>query len=201
MQSVGRQKFMAFEGLLGWAAAAVTQAKRVTAASDNLSSEAHRRANSPVGQDHRESILRYRLANQSFQTERHLFCNAAHKLLEYRNWVQDLGFLDDALFEELDNFAHDIDVMRDMDEHVIEYFKGEGKRPHDWIHKDGGGSADASSTIDTKIGGRLDWEELGAAAQRLLEKLKPLGPFYPTPEETAADLKAIINETASTPSG
>jgi hypothetical protein len=101
----------------------------------------------------------------------------------------------------LDNFAHDIDVMRDMNEHVIEYFKGEGKRPHDWIHKDGGGSADASSTIDTKIGGRLDWEELGAAAQRLLEKLKPLGPFYPTPEETAADLKAIINETASTPSG
>jgi hypothetical protein len=61
--------------------------------------------------------------------------------------------------------------MRDMNEHAIEYFKGKGQRPQDWIYADPGKfQADASSTIGTKIGGRLDWVELGAAAERPLGK-------------------------------
>ena len=120
--------------------------------------------------------MAFRLAQQAFQTERHLFCNTAYKLLEHRRWVQDLGFLDHALFEELDKFARHIDVMRDMNEHVIEYFRGTGKRPHDWIHQDDGGTAEASSTIGTRIGSRL---ELGAPAQCLLAKIAQMEPFYP----------------------
>ena len=121
------------------------------------------------------------------QTERQLFCNAAQKLLEHRRWVQGLGFLDGALFRELDKFAHDINVMRDMNEHVIEYFRGKGQRPQDWVHESEGGTADASSTVDTKIGGRLDWVELGAAAQRLLATISPMGPFFPHTEAPAPE--------------
>jgi hypothetical protein len=184
--TLDEQKFMAFEGLLGWTAAVVCQAQRVSAARDKLSAEIRRRGvlveERPEGwrDEERDCIAATRLAQLSFRTERHLFCNAAYKLLEHRRWVQDLGFLDDALFEELHKFADDIAVMRDMNEHVIEYFRGKGKRPHDWVHQDEGGAADASSTVGTKIGGRLDWVELGAAAQHLLAKIGPMGPFYPT---------------------
>jgi hypothetical protein len=169
------QRFMAFEGLLGWTAAVVTQAKRVSAARDKLFAELQQRSDLRLNP---EVILR-RLAQQFFQTERQLFCNAANQLLQHRQWVKRLGFLDDALFDELDKFADDIDVMRDMNEHAVEYFEGKGKRPHDWVYQGEGATSDASSTIDTKIGGRLDWVELGAAAQRLLAKTSQMGPFFP----------------------
>jgi hypothetical protein len=169
------QKFMAFEGLLGWTAAVVTQAKRVSAARDKLFAELRQRSSPKLNS---ELILR-RLAQQFFQTERQLFCNAANQLLQYRQWVQRLGFLDDALFDELDKFADDIDVMRDMNEHAIEYFEGKGKRPHDWVYQGEGATSDASSTVETKIGGRLDWVELGSAAQRLLARISQMGPFFP----------------------
>jgi hypothetical protein len=173
------QKFMAFEALLGWTAAVVTQAQRVTAAGDKLLAEIQRGFDLRSGRG-LEAILRHRLALQLFQTERQLFCNAAHKLLEHRLWVKELGFLDEALFDELDKFADDIKVMRDMNEHAIEYFKGKGKRPQDWIYVDPRtAGADASSTVGTKIGGRLDWVELGSAAQGLLAKISPMGPFFP----------------------
>jgi hypothetical protein len=123
-----------------------------------------------------------------------LFCNAAYQLLQHRRWIKRLTFLDEALFAELDKFAHDIDVMRDMNEHTIEYFEGKGKRPHDWTYEAEGGFSYASSTFDSKLGGRLDFKELGAAAKRLLEKIKPLGPFFPptsgTPEKWAAHIKS-----------
>jgi hypothetical protein len=136
-----------------------------------------------------------RIAHGLFQAERQMFCNAAYKLLEHRKWVKRLGLLDDTLFSELDKFATDIDVMRDMNEHAVEYLQGKGKRPHDWIHISEGGISDASSTIDTKIGGRLDWAQLGAAAERLLATISPLGPFFPaekTAEEEAAYWKAVL---------
>jgi hypothetical protein len=186
--TLDEQKFMAFEGLLGWTSAVVTQAQRVTAARGDFLAQLDRRRAQQAGrgpEEMRELILQQRLAQQRFQTDRHLFCNAAYQLLEHRRWVKDLGFLDDALFEEFDKFADDIDVMRDMNEHAIEYFRGKGLRPHDWVHQDEGGTADASATVDTKIGGRLDWVELGAAVQRLLARIRPMGPFYPSSPATA----------------
>jgi hypothetical protein len=194
--SPARQRFMVFEGLLAWTSAVVVQARRVTEAHARLLAALDRRTVLQPGRrpEGDELILDQRLAHGFFQTERHLFCNVAYQLLEHRRWIKRLNFIDEALFLELDKFAHDIDVMRDMNEHVIEYFEGKGMRPHDW---DDGGGTDASSTFNTKIGGRLDWVELGAAAQRLLEPIKSLGPFFPTPEEHEAELKTMIHEASS----
>jgi hypothetical protein len=184
---------MAFHGLVGWASAVALQSQRASEAQTQMLAALDRRGKEWGGgpERRRELIWDSTVAQQLFQTERHLFCNAAYQLLEYRRWANRLKFIDETLFVELDKFADDIDVMRDMNEHVVEYFEGKGKRPHDW---DDGGGADASSTSGTRIGGRLDWNELGAAAQRLLERLKPLEPF--TPEEAAADLRARIDEAA-----
>jgi len=55
------QRFMAFEGLLGWTAAVVTQAKRVSAARDRLFAELRQRSDPRLNP---EVILR-RLANNS----------------------------------------------------------------------------------------------------------------------------------------
>jgi hypothetical protein len=144
-------------------------------ARDKLLAELRQRGDLRLNPD----VILRRLAQQFFETERELFCNAANQLLQHRQWVKRLGFLDDALFDELDKFADDIDVMRDMNEHAIEYFEGKGKRPHDWVYHGKGATSDASSTVETKIGGRLDWVELGSAAQRLLAKISQMGPFFP----------------------
>jgi hypothetical protein len=171
---------LAFEGLLGWTAAVETQSQRVTAAQVNLLAAMDRRSAARKPQEMSKLMSQYRLAFSSFETERQLFCNAAHKLLEHRIWVKQLGFIDEALFDDLDKFTDDIKVMRDMNEHAIEYFKGKGKRPQDWIYVEPGQlQADASSTFGTKIGGRLDWVELGGVAERLLAKLSLMGPFFP----------------------
>jgi hypothetical protein len=58
--------------------------------------------------------------------------------------------------------------MRDLNEHAVEYFIGPGKFPHKWFHTDEGAIADASSTINDRIGNRLSWNEVAAATQRLL---------------------------------
>jgi hypothetical protein len=170
--TLDEQKFMAFEGLLGWTAAVLAQAKRVSAARDKLLGELRQTSDLRLNPE----VISRRLAQQFFQTERQLFCNAANQLLQHRQWVKRLGFLDDTFFDELDKFADDIDVMRDMNEHAIEYFEGKGKRPHDWVYQGEGATSDASSTVETKIGGRLDWVELGSAAQRLLVKISQMGP-------------------------
>jgi hypothetical protein len=64
------QKFVAFESLLGWTAAVVTQAKRVSAARDKLLAELRQRGDLRLNPD----VILRRLAQQFFQTERQLFC-------------------------------------------------------------------------------------------------------------------------------
>ena len=101
--------------------------------------------------------------------------------MEYRHWVGRLGLVSNDIFSAIDRFERDIDILRDQNEHVVENFRGKGKRPQDWVYKTEDGSiADASSTVETRIGGRLDWVKLGAAAQRLLPKLHQLDPVVRT---------------------
>jgi hypothetical protein len=68
------QKFMAFEGLLGWTAAVETQSHRVTAARDSFLAATDRRSAAQQAgrgpQEVSKLISQYRLAMLFFQTER-----------------------------------------------------------------------------------------------------------------------------------
>ncbi len=110
--------------------------------------------------------------------ERHLFLISAHKVTEYIKWCNKLDFIDAGLFDEFLAFENNIRTMRDANEHVIKHFTGRGQRHNSsWVYSDENGTVDASSTIDRKIGGRLDWNEVAAAASRLIPALLP--GYYP----------------------
>src|SRR5208283_2756652 len=89
-------------------------------------------------------------------------------------------------FSEIDSYSRqDIKNLRNKREHVLEYFRGESTSG--WIVETPEYNADASSFVGTLIGGRLDWDAFGAAAQRLLPKLLaepvpyPSLPYMPPP--------------------
>jgi hypothetical protein len=154
-----QERFMAFEGLVQWTQAAITQSAKVSAARDRQLDVI------------RDSMKR-RLAVLAFHTECHFFAITASKLIEFRDWVFTFGLCPTVDFSEIDQFpAQDIKDLRDMREHVVDYFIGKGKFPARWNFQTPEYTADASSVHQTKIGGRLDWVEFGAATERLLPKL------------------------------
>jgi hypothetical protein len=69
--------------------------------------------------------------------------------------------------------------MRNLNEHAIEYFEGRGQRPKDWMFNSDDFNSDPTGTINTLIGGRVDWVKLNEAAQRLLESLPTMLPMPP----------------------
>jgi hypothetical protein len=76
-------------------------------------------------------------------------------------------------FSEIDAFSGQ-DIIRDlrnMREHVVDYFQGHGRASQRWFAETPHFRADASSVVGTMIGGRLDWIKFAAAAERLLPKL------------------------------
>jgi hypothetical protein len=75
----------------------------------------------------------------------------------------------------------DIKDLRDMREHVIKYFKGEGWFPQRWVIETPEYRADASARNGTMLGGRLDWVAFGAAAERLLPQLLAEPIPWPSP--------------------
>lgn len=145
------QKFMALEGIHTWARATIEHGDRLSELRMNILGE------------NRNNVRR------TFESERHSFLIAAHRLISFINWALELNFLDAQVFAEIKRFEPDIKTMRDLNEHVIEYFKGSGKRPQLWSTP----TADASSTVGTKIGDCLDWTEVTASAARLIEGLPP----------------------------
>lgn len=165
------ERFMAFEGLIQWTQAVVTQSARVSAARDWQCLDEVMR--DPAKRRH---------ATHAFHAECHFFAVAAHKLLEFRDWVLASGLCNSVDFGEINQFCkRDIKDLRDMREHVVAYFIGEGKEPTRWeFEAPDGSKADASAGGGTMIGGRLDWIKFGAAAERLLAKLlaEPI-PFPP----------------------
>jgi hypothetical protein len=170
--------FMSFEGLLQWTQAVVRQSERLAAL--DVQSRArweNRLAPSLDTQQavqaalHEDTLARH--------TDCHFFAIAAFKLIEHRRWVESLGNSGNVDFGEIDQFsAQDIKDLRDMREHVLDYFQGEGRVPDRWQAPDG--TADASSLNGTMIGGRLDWAAFGAAAKRLLPKLLAEPPPFPS---------------------
>jgi hypothetical protein len=156
------ERFMAFEGLVQWTQAVVTQSARISVAR---------------GRQFSDEVMRdqtkRRQAIYAFHAECHFFAVAAHKLLEFRDWVLVSGLCNSVNFGEINQFCkQDIKDLRDMREHVHDYFIGVGKEPTRWVFEAPDGSkTDASAVSGTMIGGRLDWIKFGAAAERLLSKL------------------------------
>jgi hypothetical protein len=154
-----QERFMAFEGLVQWTQAIVTQSAKVSAARDRLD-EAMR------------DPAKRRAATLAFHSECHFFAIAAFKLIEFRKWVATFGLCATVDFSEIDKFSEqDIRDLRNMREHVVDYFTGAGNTPTRWNFETPEYKADASSVVGTMIGGRLDWVKFGAAAERLLPKL------------------------------
>lgn len=165
-----QKRYMAFEGLVQWTQTVVAQSARVSEA------DARQFSSSPLSPSSLEQRLRAqqqrRLAVHAFHSECHFFAIAAHKLLEYRKWVQTFGLCSSVDFSEVDQFStKDINHHRDLGEHVIEYFKGEGRFPERWVIETPEYQTDASGRNGTMLGGRLDWVAFGAAAERLLPQL------------------------------
>jgi hypothetical protein len=151
------ERFMAFEGLVQWTDAVVVQAARLSEA------QKHQFSADPTAR---------RLATSSFRTECNYFAIAANKLLEFKEWALSFGLCAAVDFSDVDAFSRqDITDLRNMREHVVEYFKGGGHFAGRWIVETPEYKADASSVVGTIIGGRLDWSAFGGAAQRLLPQL------------------------------
>ena len=156
------ERYMAFEGLIQWTHAVAIQSGRVSTAM-----QTHLSILTPSS-----SVSDRRQAIAFFHSECHFFAVSANKFLEFLDWVRQFGLCAGIDFSEVDEFSRDdIRDLRNMREHVVDYFVGRGNAPDRWIVKTTEYSADASSVIGTMIGGRLDWVAFGEAARRLLPRL------------------------------
>jgi hypothetical protein len=107
---------------------------------------------------------------------RHDMLSAAQQFFLSRNWALKRKLVEEDIFRDIDQFRNDVAILRNMHQHQIEYFKGEGQKPEHWEFRGDAWSADASSTVDGLWGGRLDPKMLCEAAEKLLPVLIPLDP-------------------------
>lgn len=153
------ERFMALEGLLQWTFAVVQQSERLSTAHDRK------------GEPQSDPAAR-RQAALALHTECHFFAIAAYKLIEHRDWALNLGLCAAVEFGEINEFSvQDIKDLRNMREHVVDYFQGVGLAPGRWVYETPEYKADASSLNGTMIGGRLDWVKFAVAARGLLPTL------------------------------
>jgi hypothetical protein len=165
--SADEERFMAFEGLLQWCWAVVKQAERIAIEKQRLlcvgflTSEERRKL-------HLES-----------QVEYHYFAIAANKVLEHRDWTLRLQMLSPDVFAPLAAFdSSAIRDLRNMREHIVNYFEGRGRDIDRWMIETPEFSSDASAIHGTSIGGRLDWVIFTDGVRRLLSSLVRIPPFY-----------------------
>jgi hypothetical protein len=152
---VESQRFMALEGTRTWASGTVHFAAECDRFLVDLS----------------VSSKDFRTSRRAFEVSRHCFLIAAFKLLEHAEWAVQVDAFDAVLTVELNAHAKNIKRLRDLNEHKLEYFMGGGRRRALWNHEEDGGTADASSTVDTRIGNLLDWREVSRIAAKLNEAL------------------------------
>ncbi|MCA6110468.1 hypothetical protein [Bradyrhizobium cenepequi] len=170
IMTLDQERFMAFEGLVQWTACTIEQGKKIERATER------QRKSSASGMERR-------IASAMVRCEHHYFAIAANKVCEHREWVARLGLCEGVDFTSLDEFSRsDIKDLRDMREHVIDYFEGIGRAKDRWVARGAEYSADASSSVGTIIGGRLDWLRFTNMAEGLLLTLlaEPI-PFPPAP--------------------
>lgn len=161
------ERFMAFTGLIEWTQCVIAQSKRIFEA-EQLLNNAQVGGIPPI---------------YALHSEHHFFVIAANKLLEFRDWTRALDLYNGVDFSEIDLFCvQDIQDLRNMREHVVQYFQGRGHFPDRWVFEHPEYSADASACVGTTIGGRLDYVKFAAAAVGLLpELLRQPVPYPVTP--------------------
>jgi hypothetical protein len=143
------EKFLALDGF------AITQAERLANATISISTP--------------EAL---RLTTAALRTETDLFIAAAWKVLEFRKWVSALGLCPSIDFSEIDKFdTQATRDLRNMREHVVDYFQGRGNYQARWFVETPEFKADASTLVGNIIGGRLDYKAFAKAARRLLPQL------------------------------
>ncbi len=154
-----QKKFMAAQGLAQWLAASLKQGQRLR---DIYTQEMPKIAELPP--------LERKLLIIRSHTEANFLASAAKHVVEYRKWAKELGLFDGVDFALLDKFSEqDITDLRNMREHVIDYFEGRGRAQDRWFQETPEYSADASSVVGTKIGGRLDYEAFTTACEVVLQ--------------------------------
>lgn len=153
------QRFMALEGIVQWAFAVTEQANRIESTQNHLLSIDNNQ------RDVRMNILR-------FHTECHYFSISAFKFIEMRRQCRQFGLCESVDFSEIDAFSfEEIRDLRNMREHVWDYFTGAGRAQGRWFIDTPNYRADASSVVGTQIGGRLDWVAFSRAVGNILPQL------------------------------
>lgn len=154
------ERFMAFCGLVQWTRGVIHQSKRIVEATNMFHLL-----------DHNRDFDHVALAD-ALHCEHHYFVVASNKLIEHRHWVQDLDLCKAIDFTEIDSFPkRDIKDLRNMREHIVDYFQGNGRDKTRWYVETPEYKSDASSCMGTNIGGRLDYVKFTEAATRLLQAL------------------------------
>jgi hypothetical protein len=149
------REFLALDGFIQWTSAAITQAERLAGATISVRTP--------------DTAL---LTLAALRTETDFFVAAAWKVLEFRKWVSALGLCRSIDFSEIDKFdTPDTRDLRNMREHVVDYFQGRGNYQERWLVETPEFRADASTLVDNIIGGRLDYKAFSEAAKRLLPQL------------------------------
>ncbi len=154
-------KLAALEGIHTWAGGVIDQAARMNAYIERL----HREIGSKNGLDER-----WHEHGREFQRARVDFLSAAHRMMEHIEWAKRLDYLDEAAFADVGHFREEVKAMRDMNEHALDYVFGKGRRS-DFMHEQDGGTCSATGTVDTMLGGRLDWTVLAAAVEEMRARL------------------------------
>jgi hypothetical protein len=114
----------------------------------------------------------------------HFFLIAANNLYRFVDLACSRGVVEARLFEPLESFRKDVRELRDMREHVIEYWTGGGKYPQRFRYDDPDSVMQYGRQLSTlasqstfiggvhKIGGRLELDAFAKAVSKLLENFR-----------------------------
>ena len=153
-----------FELSLAWAEAIARQRTRLEIARSRLTRPSRARSTEELQIEAHEK----RFASHTYDTECHLFIDAAWQLIKYSRWIRTLGIVGNDAFRELDNFERDVTALKDD---AIEYLAGGGHHPDSWIRQAGDGVSDP--------GAALDYIAFAEMAERLSKKLYEIDPNNP----------------------
>ncbi|HEY9295721.1 MAG TPA: hypothetical protein VIQ31_05000 [Phormidium sp.] len=136
IMSVDEERFMAFTGLIQWAQGVIEQSKRVVEATQRLNDV--------------QQWNSYPKPIYLLFCEQHYFVIAAYKFYEHLKWVKKFDIFSNVDFQEIDEMPWpDIKDLRNMREHIVDYFTDYGRDKERWFIETPEFKADASSCVGT----------------------------------------------------